>query len=485
MIQRYKDVSIIYGGSGRAYAEALNERLVRIAAEERYPIQATIINERILTRELLADVIRLFKESEFCVAFLTQDDSCRVGENGKKRLRQNVVFELGMALIELGRERCILLSDFDTKGADFDLPSDMNSLEILKFDGGHPEDVLDAVVEKLLAFSRNSVVTGVETDTIPQYDHLLTRGEYLIDYENIFVERPLTLAFEGKDFFNDTLSYWVSECSSLPNFDERCIYLLERVGFLPIFGRIPAAISFMEQAQVLIERYRKSDIRYYGGSELLDFTKDLVQSIIDYTVLKTRETEPSERLRKYRNLLQNMLSERVPEPGTVNPLILVTYYDYLGLTYFRLCDCGQDKHMLEKAEEAFRTAMRFVSSVDMSQHIWAGFINYNLARVYTAGGDVKQAVEYFRKAVRIRSEWLKCSAYNITVRTAMSFEYFIAKIDEIDMRKQFGLMTPEEAHTEYTYVDRELEVFSDIDDKLDRLLYVRKILQDRLNSDAE
>ena len=57
--------------------------------------------------------------------------------------------------------------------------------------------------------------------------------------------------------------------------------------------------------------------------------------------------------------------------------------------------------MLEKAEEAFQTAMRFVSSVDMSQHIWAGFINYNLARVYTAGGDVEQAVEYFRKAVRI------------------------------------------------------------------------------------
>ena len=92
MIQRYKDVSIIYGGSGRRYAEALNDKLTKISQEERYPIQATIINEKILTRELLTDVMRLFKESEFCVTFLTKEDYCTIGNIEKKRLRQNVVF---------------------------------------------------------------------------------------------------------------------------------------------------------------------------------------------------------------------------------------------------------------------------------------------------------------------------------------------------------------------------------------------------------
>lgn len=221
VIQRYKDVSIIYGGNGRRYAEALSDRLTKISTDERYPIQATIINERILTCELLTDVMRLFKESEFCVTFLTREDCCLIENVEKQRLRQNVVFELGMALIELGRERCILLSDFDVKDSDFDLPSDMNSLEILQFDANNLEGVLDDVVDKLLKLSQQSIVTSVEVDTIPKYDNLLTRADYWVDYENIFVERPITLASEGKDFFNDTLSYWISECKSLPHYDEK------------------------------------------------------------------------------------------------------------------------------------------------------------------------------------------------------------------------------------------------------------------------
>ena len=203
----------------------MSERFNKTSTDERYPIQATIMNQRILTRKLLTDVMQLFKESKFCVTFLTKEDCCLVGNTEKKRLRQNVVFELGMALIELGRERCILLSDFSVKGSDFDLPSNMNGLEILPFDGNNLEGILDDVVDKLLKLSRQSIVIGVEFDTILKYDNLLSRTEYWVDYENIFVEHPITLASEGKDFFNDTLSYWISECKSFPHYDEKCIYL--------------------------------------------------------------------------------------------------------------------------------------------------------------------------------------------------------------------------------------------------------------------
>ena len=137
MISKYKTVSIIYGGSGRGYAELLNEKISKVSEKQRYPICSKLIMETILTKELLSDVINLFKESEFCVAFLTADDVVMAG-NKKLRLRQNVIFELGMALIQLGRERCMLLCDFDYRSADFDLPSDMNSLEILCFE---PDDI--------------------------------------------------------------------------------------------------------------------------------------------------------------------------------------------------------------------------------------------------------------------------------------------------------------------------------------------------------
>ena len=479
MIQRYKDVSIIYGGSGRRYAEALNDKLTKISQEERYPIQATIINEKILTRELLTDVMRLFKESEFCVTFLTKEDYCTIGNIEKKRLRQNVVFEIGMALIELGRERCILLSDFDVKESDFDLPSDMNSLEILPFDGENLERILNDIVDKLLELSQTSLITGVNTDTIPKYDNLLTRKEYWVDYENIFVERPITLASEGKDFFNDTLAYWITECKSLPHYDEKCIYLLERIGFLPIFGKIPAAVSFMEQAEELIKCYYSSDIKYYGDSELLDFTNNLVQCVIDYTILKTKDTNTSGRTRKYKSLLQDLLSENLPDENTVNPLLLVAYYDYLGLTYLRIYRAEKNESDLLKAKESFLSSLKYVSSVDMSLQIWSGFLNYNLARVYSELGDSDKAEKYYKKAIKIRNRWLKTSSYNVTVRNALSFEYFIAKIDYIDMCQKFGLMSSDEVQTEYSYVEKELNAYSDIDDKLDQLIYIRQLLKDR------
>ena len=481
MIQRYKDVSIIYGGSGRRYAEALNDKLTKISQEKRYPIQATIINEKILTRELLSDVMRLFKESEFCVAFLTKEDYCMVGGIEKKRLRQNVVFEMGMALIELGRERCIILSDFDVKESDFDLPSDMNSLEILPFDGENLDEVLDDVIDKLLKLSQKSVVTGVGLESIPKYDYLLTRKKYWVDYENIFVERPITLASEGKDFFTDTLVYWITECKSLPHYDEKCIYLLERIGFLPIFGKIPAAVDFMDQAEELVASYRPSDIGYYGDTRLLDFTKNLVQCVIDYTILKTKDINAHSRVRKYKSLLQNMLSETAPTLDTVNPLIMVAYYDYIGLTYLRIYREENKESDLLKAKEAFVTALKYVSSVDLAMQIWSGFLNYNLARVFSEYDDPDQAKEYYEKAITIRGRWLKASNYNVTVRNALSSEYFIARIDYIDMCRKFDLMSPEEIQDEYSDMEKELDFYSDIDDKIDRLIYVRQLLKNRMS----
>lgn len=262
----------------------------------------------------------------------------------------------------------------------------------------------------------------------------------------------------------------------MPNYDEKCVYLLERIGFLPIFGRIPAAIEFMEQSEKLIESYHQSDIKYYGDSELLDFTKNLVQCVIDYTILKTKDTNTSERVRKYKSLLQNMLSDNIPKTTIVNPLIMVAYYDYLGLTYLRIYRAENNENDLKKAKEAFLMSLKFVSSVDMSMQIWTGFITYNLARVLSECGDSDESERYYMKAIKIRSRWLKTTNYNVTVRNALSYEFFIAKIDYIDMCQKFELMSSEEVQIEYSYVEKELNAYSDIDDKLDQLIYIRELL---------
>ena len=107
MISKYKVVSIIYGGEGKTYADKLYKTIEEVSKKKRYPVKAKCVMEKILTDELLGQVVNLFKDSEFCVIFLTQDDIVMCEGEEKRRVRQNVVLEIGMALIELGRERCI------------------------------------------------------------------------------------------------------------------------------------------------------------------------------------------------------------------------------------------------------------------------------------------------------------------------------------------------------------------------------------------
>lgn len=98
MIKKYKTVSIIYGGKGKEYAEELNNTINTYEKDNRYPLASRIVMESILTGDILEDVIKLFRETEICVAFLTADDCFVKGNGNVYRLRQNVVFELGMAL---------------------------------------------------------------------------------------------------------------------------------------------------------------------------------------------------------------------------------------------------------------------------------------------------------------------------------------------------------------------------------------------------
>lgn len=498
MIQRYKKVSIIYGGSGREYAQTLKKKIEDVSNEERFPIYAKIINDRVLTRELLHDVMKLFKESDFCVAFFTKDDSCLVEKSQKKRLRQNVVFELGMALIELGRERCIFLSDFDVDDPDFELPSDMNSLEILNFNNSDVNTVLDDVIDKILHLSRQSIISGHKTDKIPRYDHLLTRSEYRIDYENIFVERPLTLASEGQAFFNDTLTYWRDECESLPHFDEKCIYLLERLGFLPAFGKNQEVNIFLEQAEVLIEKYSENDINYYGDTSLLDFTLKLVRCVIDYIKIKNddmrsarridytkitdEDMNSARRIIKYRELLQRFLCNNIEVHSTINPLIKVIHYDYLGLAYLCIYRAENHEDDLNRAREAFQKSLDYVKSIDMSMQIWTGYLTYNIARVLSECNSPAEAEKYFEESIQIRRNWLRISSYNMTVRNALSYEYFIAKISCLDMCQKYRLMSRDEIQTEYSLVENELDNYSNADSNLGSLDYIRQLLKDRKNN---
>lgn len=479
MIQKYKVVSIVYGGTGKKYAAELDNKIAVLAETERYPISAKLIMERILTQELLTGVIDLFRESEFCVAFLTADDCCITESGQHTRLRQNIVFELGMAIFQLGRENCILLSDFDVHDPFFELPSDMNSLEIRQFNSENFHEVMEDVISKILQLSGDASGCCMNKENIPHYDKLLLREDYYVDYENIFNVRTNGVYAEGSNFLKETLEIWLEECGTLPNYDEKSIYIFERIGFLPIFGRIQEAQQWLLKSAQLLEHYKKTDIRYYGNTKLLDFSRNLISNIIEYTKVKMIDDQLD--YYSYKRLLDSFLSEPVPDDTSLNPLIVVVYYDYLGLTYMKLFQCNGDSDYVQQAQHAFKEAIKHVGKVDMALQIWAGFLCYNLARAYAAQGVIDNASEYYQKAIHIRARWLKNSRYNVTVRNALSSEYFIAKIDYIDMCRRFGLYSAEQIEQEYNNIEVELNTYCDVDDKLEQLLYVRKLLQMRKN----
>ncbi len=125
-------------------------------------------------------------------------------------------------------------------------------------------------------------------------------------------------------------------------------------------------------------------------------------------------------------------------------MLLVAYYDYLGLTYLRIYTTEKNEDDLRKAKKAFEKSLKYVPLVDMSMHIWSGFLTYNLARIFSECNDHVNSEKYFNKSIKIRSKWLKMSNFNVTVRNSLSYEYFIAKISYLDMCEKFRLMSQEE-----------------------------------------
>lgn len=482
MLQQYKMVSIIYGGSGAKYAEELNHLIQTQSGKHRYPISSTIVMDSILTGDLLTNVVNLFAGSEVCVVFLTAEDCCITKGQERLRLRQNVVFELGMAIFRLGRDRCILLSDFDPADPRIELPSDLNGVDIKHFTPGNQEQVFHAVLDKILQLSRSSVRSRRELEKTPQYDHLLDRTDYYVDYEALFAGSEQLQATEGAAYLRGVLQLWENECRSFRHFEERCIYFFERIGLLSVFGRHSWVCDWCEACEEMLSRFSQSDIEYCGIRRL-KFIRNLASAVSVYTRIKMNpEKEPE--MEAYEDLLNQLLMEPFDRSGVVNPLVATVYYDYLGLVYLRLFGFTGRKDQLLQAAECFARIMdQYVDLVDMNLGIWTGFVAYNLARCYarlftiTADqADAQKALQLLNRASFVRKKWLAVSDMNLTIRSALSYEYFICKIEQINAMATFGTRSNDALRQEYDRLRGELEAYLNKDEQLERLRFVQRLI---------
>lgn len=107
MLTSYKKISVIYGGNGRKYASQIKDKLQDLHEKEFYPIKIEDLNTDWVGHDVLGTVVKTIRNSDLIYIVFTLDDigaSKRAYEqNGDDalvgRLRQNVLIELGMALV--------------------------------------------------------------------------------------------------------------------------------------------------------------------------------------------------------------------------------------------------------------------------------------------------------------------------------------------------------------------------------------------------
>lgn len=182
---------------------------------------------------------------------------------------------------------------------------------------------------------------------------------------------------------------------------------------------------------------------------------------------------------KYEKILNNLTTCIIPNESNINPLLLVVYYDYLGLTYLKLSGFDNSGKYVVLAKEAFEMASGFVGKVDMSMQIWAGFLYYNLARSCMMLDELDDATKFYKKSILIRERWLKLTAFNYKIRNSLSSEYFLSKMSYLVMCEDKGILSVSEICNEYEKLEIEISAYSDVEYGIDPLTKIRNELSTR------
>lgn len=137
MQQRPPRVFIGSSGEGLPVAEAINRAL-----EHGY--EATVWSQGVFGPGgyNLESLIEQTKTREFAILVVDADDTTASRGKTKNVARDNVIFELGLFLGALGRERCFMVYDRDRQP---DLPSDLLGITPATY-GRHSDNDLDAAL---------------------------------------------------------------------------------------------------------------------------------------------------------------------------------------------------------------------------------------------------------------------------------------------------------------------------------------------------
>ena len=321
-----------------------------------------------------------------------------------------------------------------------------------------------------------SVEKSSITSEIPPLYHV----EDYVDYDNILSD--FSLCTDNKT--QSILHKWINDCEKIQQYDERCLMILKCIGFLPAFSQKADKIWFLEKANELTYSFSKSDIHNYGRTDILILARSVIAAAIEYIKAQLEIIIPEDNngdLQKvFSKMLDRFLSVSIPEKIPINPLLLVAYYHYLGLVFYRNYLYTHLHDQLIEAKRAMEKALQYTSKVDMHLQIWKAFLTYNLGRVYSELEEHKEAIKNIQIAVSIRQSLLNSPFFSKTIKHDLCFEYLLACIVETDIKKKAEKISPDEAQAEYLDIKTEAENEFDPQDIGSSSAYIYRLLKARI-----
>lgn len=443
MISKYKNISIIYGGSGAECAEAIHKKLIQDHISFYYPIQSLIMKKEILSSANIMETVQnIISNSSACVIILTFDDV------DNTRVRQNVLIELGMALAYIKKENCFFLCDKHKLPDDF--PSDLKGfVNPNYFDKSDLDTTAESISKEIISHLNLECTKNICFD----YSYQLDR-KILSDIPPSILEKRMETQLHG------ILDEWLKNIKNFDFVSERIMYILERIEYLPIFNNDSKMEYFLNQIYELITP-TKTDIKNGTYEKYVDLC-NFIKHMINYTQLKTRKdvTDSLYNIgankrqdefcyKKFKRIAKDMneFIDTFKESANYNWLIQIAAYDYSALAdlkQLKYIDTSSDKYItiLDRAINNFESAIKIAKSQDInSDKMWLGYLTFNIARAYvlkfktTKNSELIEYIyDYLEHSIEIRHSWVIRNPFQGIFANAISYEYFLASKYDYEQR---------------------------------------------------
>ena len=489
MLNSYKKISIIYGGSGKEYATQIKDRLDKLHLEEHYPIDTCILCSDWVGHDILGMVVSAIKNSDLIYIVFTLDDiGCRKDDYNEKgadalngRLRQNVLIELGMALVVLGehKENLRVVANFDKNDLGTDFPSDIrDALNINSFVEGGFDIILQQVENHIKDQGKEGF--GVLPTT-----NILHDVHAIEDFENVFEEFNKVNLFSDQKIksLNDILSLWLPAVKQFTFPEERLLYCLERTKALPVFGD-------GAELNKWIKKFKEASIIECGANnpdrKFIRFVHDVAKACLDYTIIKTDgytedDYEQYSELANTFEILEEEYHKFVNQGVSMRPIVRFMLAEYYGLTLMRLIKLHKDYQYVDKAIEVFDECYELCDSLDTAFHLYKGYTTFNLGRAYHhrfvyqgKEEDEKKFLRYMKETVSIRHDWKDRDGFIQCYSNALSYEYFYASSEFLFMKKEVNEISDEDYKNGLARIIKEIDEYICKDSELLKLYKVKQ-----------